>query len=152
MSSSSITDLADHTAREAVAASTVAEICGDWITGQQPCVLRPLWADVAQSHSWYFQMWSQRYPVIPGRDLTTELASPPEETQELVLATRQALSDSEEDQSRLRVMTTLVIPATLRRIETLNTQIDRALDAPTAIIIDRVQMDLNRLLYAASRC
>jgi hypothetical protein len=152
MSIRSITDLADHTVREAVAATTVAAVCGEWIAGHQPCVLRPLWADVAQSHGWYFQMWSQRFPVIPGRNLASELSSPPAATQELALGIRQALSDSEDDQSRLRVMTTLVIPATLNRIETLNTQIDRVLDAPTAIIIDRVQMDLNRLLYSASRC
>jgi hypothetical protein len=147
----SIDGLADLAVREAALAAAVAGLCGQWIAEEHPTFLRSLWADMAQSHSWYCQMWSDRFPMIPHRDLEAELAQPGQQIAELVSATSDLLHAAPDDQSRLRLVTTVVIPATLGRLEALNSDLNRVLDAPTAVIIDRIQADLHRLLYAASQ-
>jgi hypothetical protein len=106
---------------------------------------------MAQSHSWYSQLWSDRFPGIPHRDLAAELSDPAADVVEIVTATTDQLSAAQDDQSRLRAVTTVIIPATLTRLEVLSAALDRVLDAPTAVIIDRIQADLHRLLYAASQ-
>jgi hypothetical protein len=151
MTARSIAGLGDIAAREAHLMEVVAGICGDWIAEQHPSGLRALWADIASSHAWYAQMWSQRFPVVPGRDLSAELASGAATTADLSEQINSLLRAGGDDQSRLRTMTTVVIPATLRRVEAINADLVRDLDRPTAVIIDRIQMDLNRLLYAASQ-
>jgi hypothetical protein len=146
-----IDDLADIAVRETAIAIAIAQRCGMWIAEAQPSSLRSLWADMAQSHSWYSQLWSERFPVIPDRDLAAELSGPTADVVEILTVTSDQLSAAEDDQSRLRAITTVIIPATLTRLEVLSAALDRVLDAPTAVIIDRIQADLHRLLYAASQ-
>jgi hypothetical protein len=148
---STIHGLADCAAQEAAVTAAVAGCCGEWIAEAQPTALRSLWADMAQSHAWYCQMWSDRFPVVPERDLSAELSTPAALVTELVKATVDQLGAAADDPTRLRVITTVVIPATLSRLDTINADLDRTLDGPTAVIIDRIQADLNRLLYAASQ-
>jgi hypothetical protein len=148
---STIHGLADVTVREAAVNAAIAGVCGEWIAEAQPTTLRSLWADLAQSHAWYCQMWSDRFPVVPERDLNAELSAPDALVTELVKVIVDQLGAASDDQARLRVITTVVIPATLARLEAMNADLDRAVDAPTAVIIDRIQADLNRLLYAASQ-
>jgi len=151
MTARTIAGLGDFASQEAHLMEVIAGICGDWIAEQDSSSRRALWADMASSHAWYAQMWSQRFPVVPGRDLTAELASPAAVTADLSEQISSQLRAAGDDSSRLRVMTTAVIPATLRRVEAINAELARELDRPTAVIIDRIQMDLNRLLYAASQ-
>ncbi len=150
-SARTIDGLADVVVREAVLAAAVAGQCGDWIIEARSTDLRSLWADMAQSHSWYSQLWSERFPVVPHRELAAELSDPAHAVAELASATTDQLGAAEDDQTRLRIVTTIVIPATLARLEALGAQLDRTLDAPTAVIIDRIQADLHRLLYGASQ-
>jgi hypothetical protein len=152
MSVRTISGLGEIAAREVALMEVIAGICGDWIAEERTSTLRPLWADIAQSHAWYRQLWSQRFPVIPGHDLNS--ANDPEinfPIADLIAQTRSLLDAADDDQSRLRTVTTVTIPATLSRIEAISTALLRDLDRPTAVITDRIQMDLNRLLYTASQ-
>lgn len=152
MSVCTITGLGDVAAREVVLMEMIAGVCGDWIAEEGTSTLRPLWADLAQSHAWYRQLWSQRFPVIPGHDLNS--ATDPRINVAIAGLTaqiRRPLEAATDDQSRLRTVTTATIPATLTRIDAINAALLRDLDRPTAVILDRIQMDLNRLLYAASQ-
>ena len=151
MTARTIAGLGDIAAREVSLMEAIAGICGDWIAEDHTSTVRPFWADVAQSHAWYGQLWSQRFPVVPGRDLNLERSVVDPATSDLLAQIIDPLQAAADNPTRLRVMTTAVIPATLRRIEAINADLRRELDPPTAVIVDRIQMDLNRLLYSASQ-
>jgi hypothetical protein len=151
MTARTIAGLGDIAAREVHLMEAIAGICGDWIAEEHTSTLRAFWADVAQSHAWYAQLWSQRFPVVPGRDLNLERAVVAPATTDHLSQMIDPLLAAADNPTRLRVMTTVAIPATLRRIEAINADLRRELDPPTAVILDRIQMDLNRLLYSASQ-
>lgn len=149
MSTLSITELGAIAHMEVACAEMVATTCGAWVSDPQPSTRRGLWADISQSYTWYAESWQARLPVLPD-DLLASITASPEAAAHLD-RTRLLLADATDDAARLRVLTTAIIPSTLGRLEDLTPRIDARLDTPTRILIDRVQLDLNRLLYAASQ-
>jgi hypothetical protein len=130
-----LVDLADLCARAGALEGLLFEHVGAWTADvDDPWVAAEL-AEWSRNHAWHVELWTQRFPDVPGLDQDAATAE-----------ARGALADSlaglGEPDARARLTAALAGLTMLEALcEDARHHVDRATDAPTARVLELVLAD-----------